>query len=144
MINSIIDCISRGIYAEFGADYEIYTEKVEQGLKTPCFTILCVDHSIGRFVGERYYRDYTFAVQYYPADDKNQQRECNSITERLFRVLEFVQMSDGPIMSKGVEININDGVLTAVTSYDMYERRAEEIDKMEVLIQREVDKVGGS
>lgn len=38
MIDKIIDAISTTIYAEFGDDYEIYTESIEQGLKEPCQT----------------------------------------------------------------------------------------------------------
>lgn len=37
MINSIIEGISTSLNAEFGDDYTIYTENVEQGLKEPCF-----------------------------------------------------------------------------------------------------------
>ena len=42
MINSIIEGISASLNAEFGDDYTIYTENVEQGLKEPCFFISCI------------------------------------------------------------------------------------------------------
>ena len=43
MINEIIDGISVAINTEFGDDYEIYTESIEQGLEEPCFSILCLN-----------------------------------------------------------------------------------------------------
>lgn len=39
MINKIIDGISISLNAEFGDDYKIYTESIEQGLKEPCFRL---------------------------------------------------------------------------------------------------------
>ena len=40
IINGIVNQI-RQIYDE--SKYEIYTESVEQGLKEPCFSILCLE-----------------------------------------------------------------------------------------------------
>ena len=50
MINKIIDGISVAINAEFGDDYEIYTESVEQGLNEPCFSILCLNPTNEQFL----------------------------------------------------------------------------------------------
>ncbi len=40
MINKIVDGISKAINKEFGNNYEIYTDGVEQGLNEPCFSIV--------------------------------------------------------------------------------------------------------
>ena len=39
MINKIIDGICAVINLEFGDEYEIYTESIEQGLEEPCFLL---------------------------------------------------------------------------------------------------------
>ncbi len=45
MINKIIDGISKAIFAEFGAGYEIYTESIEQGYILS--TVLLVEYGSG-------------------------------------------------------------------------------------------------
>ena len=37
MINEIVVAISKALYNEFGEEYKIYAENVEQGLERPCF-----------------------------------------------------------------------------------------------------------
>ena len=66
MINKIIDGISVAINAEFGYDYEIYTESVEQGLNEPCFSILCLNPTNEQFLGRRYFRNNQFCIHYFP------------------------------------------------------------------------------
>ena len=39
MLNEIVQGIARRLNAAFGDDYEIYQNKVEQGLQEPCFFI---------------------------------------------------------------------------------------------------------
>ena len=50
MINKIIDGISIALNAEFGNDYEIYTDNIEQGLKEPCFSIVCLNPRMNQFL----------------------------------------------------------------------------------------------
>lgn len=45
MINKVIDGISKAINEEFGDEYNIYTEEIEQGLKEPCFS-MCDGHVV--------------------------------------------------------------------------------------------------
>ena len=53
MINSIIRAISVSLNNEFGDNYTIYTETVEQGLKEPCFFISCINPTNNLFLGKR-------------------------------------------------------------------------------------------
>ena len=50
ILNEIITGISEAIKAEFGEDYGVYTELVEQGLNEPCFSIVCVSPKSSRFL----------------------------------------------------------------------------------------------
>ena len=66
MINSIIDEISIAINAEFGDDYKIHTESIEQGLVEPCFSIVCINPTNKLFLGNtsesRHYRTNQFCI----------------------------------------------------------------------------------
>ena len=54
MIKEIIEAISIALNEEFGDSYTIYTENVKQGLKTPCFFVLCINPTNKIFRGKRY------------------------------------------------------------------------------------------
>jgi hypothetical protein len=117
MINKIIDGICEALDSEFG--YEIYTETIEQGLQEPCFSVLCLNPTVGQVLGDRYFRTNQFCVHYFPESNKKRS-ECSSAMERLFNVLELITV-DGDLV-RGTEMHgeIDDGVLHFFVNYDMY------------------------
>jgi hypothetical protein len=135
MINEIIKGISRALYNKFGDDYNIYTEDVEQDLKEPCFFIQCISPKISRFRGERFYRENQFAIQYFPKS-KNYRKECFEVIDMMYTALEFITVGDDLVMGKGIDTNINDGILTFIINYDMFVLDKEDVEKMEILIQK--------
>ena len=116
-IQSLIDAIAEALFQEFGSDYEIYTEKVEQGLNGHCFLIRCLNPTKNVFLGRCYKRTNQFGVQYIPSRTEAIE-ECTSVLERLFECLENVILSGKPI--HGTELNgqITDGILTFTVNYD--------------------------
>lgn len=143
MINEIIKGISRALYDKFGDDYNIYTEDVEQDLKEPCFFIQCINPKIKRFRGERYYRENQFSIQYFPKF-KNYRQECFEAIDKMYTALEFITVGDDLVMGKGIDTNINDGVLTFIINYDMFVVDKEDVEKMEILIQKGMISNGNS
>ncbi len=135
MINKIVKGISKALYSEFGDDYEIYTENVEQGLKEPCFFIQCINPKIIRFRGDRYYRENQFAIQYFPKS-KDYRTECFSVIDRIFTALEFIEVDNEPVLGKGIDTHIYDGVLTFTINYNMFVIVEDDVEKMEILIQK--------
>jgi len=127
MINKIIDGISEAIYQEFGAGYAIYTESVEQGLKEPCFSILCLNPTSGRFLGKRYLRTNQFMIQYFPFA-KDSRSECHAVTERLFCSLELITVDGDLVRGTGMGGEVVDDVLNFQVNFDLfvYKVRTEE------------------
>ena len=64
MINKIINAISNAIYPNFGNDYEIYTEQVDQDLKEPCFLIQHVESSLRPIIPPRYYFKNKLSIKF--------------------------------------------------------------------------------
>lgn len=131
-IQILTDAIAEALFQEFGSDYEIYTEKVEQGLNEPCFLIRCLNPTKNRFLGRCYKRTNQFSVQYIPSTaDANE--ECASVLERLFECLEDVVVSARLV--HGTELNgeITDGILTFTVNYDGFVLKRELIPNMEDL-----------
>lgn len=116
-VKELIDAIAEALFQEFGSDYEIYTEKVEQGLKEPCFLIRCLNPTKTVHIGKVYKRTNQFSVQYIPST-ADVYEECHSVLERLFECLEDVILSDKPV--HGTELNgeIQDDILTFTVNYD--------------------------
>ena len=70
-IQSLIDAIAEALFQEFGSDYTIYTEKVEQNLEEDCFLIRCLNPTKNQHLGRCYKRTNQFSVQYIPSTTRS-------------------------------------------------------------------------
>lgn len=138
MINKIIGAISISLNSEFGDDYEIYTEKIEQGLKEPCFSVLCLNPTNDLFRNNKYFRNNQFCIQYFPSTDEPK-AECNTVLERLFSCLEQITIVENETTSslvRGSRMNgeMVDDVLNFFVNFNMFVYKVESpADSMENL-----------
>lgn len=119
MINKITSGISFAIGTEFDDTYEIYTESIDQGLKEPCFSILCLNPTSEQFLGKRYFRTNQFCIYYFPCSDKKRS-ECNAVAERLLGLLEYITVDGDLIRGTDMHFEVVDGVLAFFVNYDFY------------------------
>ena len=131
-IQNLTDAIAEALFQEFGSDFEIYTEKVEQGLTEPCFLIRCLNPTKNRHLGLRYIRTNQFSIQYIPSTAEAI-AECTSVMERLFECLDSLNLSDKPIHGTNLNGDITDGILTFTVNYDGFVMKTEEQTNMEDL-----------
>ena len=134
MVNKIISAISNAIYNEFGDDYDIYTEFVEQGLNEPCFIISESDRLHGQFLSNRYKETNLFLIQYFPTAE-NIRQECNDIAQRLEQCLEVIG-DEASFKIRGTAMNsqIVDDILNFSVNYNFFTvRPTEELTEMEEL-----------
>lgn len=118
-VNNIIDGICTAINDEFGNDYEIYTEVVEQGLKNPCFTVSCVRSDIAQRLGNRYKRTNLFCIYYFPSDSIEKRLPAQDVKERLYNTLEYITVDNDLTRGTKMEGTIVDNVLSFMVNYDM-------------------------
>lgn len=130
MINNIVDGICLAINAEFGDDFKIYTEKIEQGLDEPCFYVQRLNHGSDLFLHDRYMRTNQFAIQYFPATE-DAQSECADVADRLFLCLDVVGLDDGSVRGSQMESIIEDSVLTVTVNYNFFVDRQNAVNYME-------------
>lgn len=109
MIPNLIDGICGALYKEFG--YEIYTEPVEQSLREPCFRVRCLSAGQNRRLGRCYENKTQFSIQYFGGNSLETQ-------ERLFDVLETINVQNQPRHGSGLSGVVVDEVLTVTVSYD--------------------------
>lgn len=119
MIQSIIDGIIKAIRTEYDRSFRIYTESVEQGLKEPCFSILCLNGSDEQNVGTRRNREHLFNITYFPSTD-TPISECLTVMENLYDLLSMIEVNTS--MLRGVRMNgeIVDGVLQFQVTYAFF------------------------
>ena len=132
MINKIIDGISISLNAEFGDDYKIYTESIEQGLKEPCFSIVCVNPTNELFRGKKYFRKNLFCIQYFPKEE-DKRSECMDVLERMFDCLEVIKVGEALQRGTSMHGEVVDQVLNFFVNYDMFVYKVESTDAMETM-----------
>ena len=120
MINSIIEAISISLNAEFGDEYTTYIESVEQGLKEPCFFVFCINPTSRVFLGNRYFGQNQFCLQYFPVDKDKAREECNAVAERLYSCLEYITITGDFIRGTKMKCEMADGVLNFFVNYDFF------------------------
>lgn len=119
MINSIISGISVSIFEEFGEGYEIYTEKIEQGINEPCFLISSLSQSSKQFFSSRYKKDNLFSIQYFPSSNEIK-AECNDVAERLNNCLEWINVNSNLIRGTNINSEMTDDVLHVSVTYNYF------------------------
>lgn len=139
MINLIIKGITNVIHQTFGDGYDIYTEKVEQGLEEPCFFVYCISPSKDIFLGRRMKRNYQFAIQYIPRGP-NKKAEINGVFEQLNDAVRFIDVGEDKMLAMSVSPDISDEVLTLSVTYTFFSYEKQEGDLMDgQVIKQEVN-----
>lgn len=131
MINEIVNGICLALNSEFGDEYEIYTETLKQGLKEPCFSIVCINPTQEQFLGKRYYKANCFCIHYFPSSaDTN--AEINTVREKLFNALEYITVDGDLIRGTNMTAETDDlGVLNFIVNYNLFVKKVQETTAME-------------
>lgn len=119
MINKIIDGICVSINTEFNDTYEIYTESIKQGLKEPCFSLVCLNPTIKQFLGKRYFRTNQFCIHYFPSSNEKRS-ECYEVMEKLHSALEYITVDGDLIRGTEMHCEFVDDVLNFFVNFDMF------------------------
>ena len=131
-VGAITSAVSTAVYNAFGDGYEIYTDKVTQGLREPCFLIRCLNGAKNVDLGRRYKRDTQISVQYCPKAEG----DCAEIADALERLLEALDTieADGCLLhGKDITGTPHDGMLTVTAIYDGFVLREETLPDMDSL-----------
>ena len=127
MVNQILDAISKAIGNEFGSEYEIYLEPINQGLQEPCFIVACIVNKNKLFRGKRYLKKQQFSINY--LSEKNSLSEFNDVSERLFECLEYINDGD-LIRGENMSSEVIDNMLVFSVDYDFFVKKSEDKDSM--------------
>lgn len=132
MINKIIDGISISLNAEFGDDYKIYTESIEQGLKEPCFSIVCVNPTNELFRA-RNISGRIFSASSISLKGKTSGQNAWMSWKRMFDCLEVIKVGEDLQRGTSMHGEVVDQVLNFFVNYDMFVYKVESTDAMETM-----------
>ena len=131
MIQKVIDGIITAIRTEYdSAHFKVYTELVEQGLRNPCFSVMCLNPSVEVIGKVRSRRYYPFVIDYFSKSDDEPVDECNTVYETLIECLSDITVEDKIIHGSNVSGNVVDGVLHFQITYDLFLLKKEELESM--------------
>lgn len=142
MINKIIDGICEKLNESFGDGYEIYTELKNQGLKEPCFSVMCVNPINNQVIGNRYFRNNLFSILYFPAS-KEPKAECNTVLEKLYLALEIIKIKEtlpdesikeSLVRGTNMRGELVDGVLNFLVNFNLFVYKVEDADLMDEMV----------
>lgn len=119
MINKIIVGMSQALDEEFGDDFSIYTESIEQGLDNPCFLITNIVHTHDAKLSNRYQDNNSFMIQYFPESDTDYLNEINGMISKLEGVLEWIAVDSSKVYGMNMTSNVVDGVLNFQVDYNV-------------------------
>ena len=119
MIQEITDGILAALDEAFpGA--KLYDETAKQNLQTPCFIIRCINPVNQRHVGNRYWRECLFSIQYLPESGTGAHAACYAVQDKLYLALEYVAVEGRLQRGTGMRGELLDGTLTFLVSYNMF------------------------
>ena len=116
MIQKIIDGTISAIRTKYDKTFKIYTESVEQGLKKPSFSVLCLNGTNEQKVGTRNDRSYLLNITYFPSTDEPI-TECLGVMENLYDLLSIIAVDDSKIHGVEMSGEVIDGVLQFQVTY---------------------------
>ena len=140
MINEIVDSIAISLFQEFGEEYSIYTDTVEQGLQEPCFFIADLTTNTDNYLGSRKNNLCAFDVHYF--SKLKTQRDILDVSMRLLECLKLITSADGNrFLGTSMHTENADGVLHCFVNYNFVTYESEKLDNAmsDVKIKKGVD-----
>lgn len=119
MIKKVIDGICLAIASKFGDDCEIYTESIKQGLKDGSFSIVCLNPTNTRYLGDRYFRTNPFCIHYFPKTNEPR-AEFLEVIEKLYDALEIIEVGGDLIRGTNMTNEMDEDVLHFFVNYDFF------------------------
>lgn len=119
MLNDIINGISVALNAEYPG-LQIYIDEIEQGMQTPCFLIVNLLNRETQKLDNRYLREHSFDVHYFPESITKPTREAATVGTKLFDVLEYITVNGALVRGTDRRHELVNDVLHFFVDYDVY------------------------
>ena len=125
MICDVILAIAAALRKEFGGEYKIYADNIEQGLQEPCFLITHLTTNAVYFLNTRRDNRCAFDVHYF--SKTRDSRGVADVEFRLQNCLRLITSSEGNgYLGTNMHTEKQDGVLHFFVNYNFVTRTADQ------------------
>ncbi|MDR3090806.1 MAG: hypothetical protein LBU36_01220 [Clostridiales bacterium] len=114
MSEEIIKYIEDKLSAGFGAEYPVYTEQTAQ-IQIPCFMLKLLDQRQEHIGRAQYWRSCLVCLQFLAGEWEL----AHKTAERLFLILEKVEVSGVPVRGRKMRYDLTDKVLSFFVEYNL-------------------------
>jgi len=106
--------INKKLETVFGEEYSIYTEMEEtkQDLNLPAFFIKHVKSSQIHKIGQRYYKNNSFVIKFYPRKNGSELAQCDEVGDKLLNCLEYIESNDVLLRGSKMSLEVTDAELS--------------------------------
>ena len=116
-LNALIG-ICDSLKNEYG--YDIYTDKIQQGFKEPCFFVETVSTNQRRIGYRRYERTQAFCIHYFPEESNSVNDDCLIMGENLLFLLEYIKIGEHQARGHMMRYDISGEVLNFHVNYNYH------------------------
>ncbi|WP_085829391.1 phage tail terminator family protein [Clostridium massiliodielmoense] len=97
----------------------IYGEEIKQGFEEPCFFIKILSSAQDKELNIRYKKNTSFDIHYF-SDKQDINLDCNNMADKLYEVLEYVQVGSSLYRSTDMTHEVIDGVLHFMLQFNYH------------------------
>ncbi|BDR73630.1 phage protein [Clostridium tetani] len=113
----------------------IYNEEIKQGFEEPCFFIKVLNSAQDKEFNIRYKKNVYFDIHYF-SDKEDINSDCLDMADKLYEVLEYIQVGNSLYRSTNMTHEVIDGVLHFFLQFNYHViKEIEKAPKMEKLKQ---------
>lgn len=133
MVNKIVEGVASALYEAMGEGYPIFRNDLRQGLEPPCFLILSVGPSLAPQPSGIKLLTVPLDISFFPADSSDNE-EMHRVGLIVMEAVELIPFTKDK-RRRGLRrsMTITDGVLHVAVTYEIFLRKDQEIDPMEIL-----------
>lgn len=133
MVNRIVEGVASALYEAMGDGYPIFRNDIRQGLEPPCFLILPVGPSLDPQPNGLRLLTVPLDISYFPADSGDNE-DMEQVGFNAMLAVELIPWDESRKL-RGLRrsMEIVDGVLHISVTYEVFLRKDQEIDPMEIL-----------
>ena len=119
MVRDVISAVSNALYKEFGDEYKIYVDSIEQNLSRPSFFIKPLRASVNEKLMGRSFVSIPFLILYFPTTP-GQYLECCDVADRLSMCLKYPEYNNVLYRGTLAKFDIVDDVLNFRIQYNFF------------------------
>lgn len=121
MVDEVISAVSNSLYKEFGSNYKLYADNIEQDMTRPCFFLNIIRPALLPATIGRDEMSVPLVIQYFPTSI-GKRMECYAVADKMFHCLKYPEYKGVKYRGTDLKYDINDDKLNFYVQYNFFTR----------------------